>query len=83
MSTFTGVSTYSMSKSDICDRQAGHLLARIALPPDSRDADMRSILHHITVGNTGAIEHSLVSEAMLVSLVSRVRVYLGSGIFNN
>lgn len=30
---------------------------------------MRSILHHITVGDTGAIEHSLVREAMLVSLV--------------
>ena len=51
-------------------RGRGNLLARVALPPDGRNADMGSILHHLTVGNTGAVEHSLVSKAMLAILVS-------------
>lgn len=50
-------------------RIGGYSLAGVTLPPDSRDAHLWRILHHLPVRNTGAIEHSLVSEAMLVNLV--------------
>lgn len=36
-------------------------LARIPLPPHSCDTNLRGILHHITIGNPGAVKHSLRS----------------------
>ena len=40
-------------------KDAGHSLARVALPPDGRDADLRRLLHHLTVGHAGAVQHGL------------------------
>lgn len=36
-----------------------NLLARVTLPPDSGDANLGSILHHVLVRDTGSVQHSL------------------------
>ena len=60
------VSQVGLSRNLVSRIRSRVLLAGVAFPPDGSHANMRGILHHLLVGDSGSVEHGLIQEAQEV-----------------